>query len=445
MSGKTLVMKFGGSLTADARSIRRVAQVVLAEALAWEQMAVVVSAMAGATDTLARAVNLAVARDSAGSRQAVSALRIEHAAVVDALFPESTARLDLMRRLDHWLFDALAVCDGVAMRREATARDRDAALVIGERLIAEIVIALVQHEGLRSVLIDSAEWLRTDEHFQNANPVMEAIEERVERAIRPALAAGLVVVTPGFIGATRTNAPTTLGRGGSDYTATLLAAALHANEVWMWSRVDGIMSADPSLVPDAQVLETLSYDDIRELSFFGVRVLHPRAVEPLLPDAIPMRVRNPFRVEHAGTLIRAQAAGRPNAVSAIDGLLLNTHQPGIDLPGFLAQVNHEVGQAAAGPVIVTQSQAGASLVFVVPTSEGPAGAAQAVHRLALHLPDSQWTVRTVKVIAALNSGRAAFTTDVPILAYAHGPGERRLFAVAPEDMPSTVRQLHRQL
>ncbi len=445
MSGKTLVMKFGGSLTADAHSIRRVAQVVLAEALAWEQMAVVVSAMAGATDTLARAVNLAEAKDIAGCRQAIAALRIEHAAVIDALFPESAVRLDVMRRLDEWLFDALGVCDRVATRREATARDRDAVLVIGERLIAEIVIALVQHEGLRSVLIDSADWLRTDEHFQNANPLPDAIEERVEQVIRPALMAGLVVITPGFIGATRTNAPTTLGRGGSDYTATLLAAALHADEVWMWSRVDGIMSADPSLVPDAHVLETLSYDDIRELSFFGVRVLHPRSVEPLLADAIPMRVRNPFRVEHAGTLIRAEATGRANAVSAIDGLLLNSHQRGIDLPGFLAQVNHEVGQAAAGPVIVAQSQAGASLVFVVPTSEGPGGATHAAHRLASRLSDSQWAVRTVKVIAALNDGRAVFTPDVPILAYAHGPGERRLFAVAPEDMPSTVRQLHRQL
>lgn len=438
-------MKFGGSLTADARSIQRVAQIVLAEALAWKQMAVVVSAMAGATDTLARAVNLAVARDSAGSRQAIAALRIEHAAVIDVLFPDPAARLDLMRRLDHWLFEALTVCDSVALRHGATARDRDAALVIGERLIAEIVTALVQHEGLRSVLIDSADWLRTDEHFQNANPIMESIEERVERTIQPALTAGLVVITPGFIGATRTNAPTTLGRGGSDYTATLLAAALHADEVWMWSRVDGIMSADPSLVPDAQVLETLSYDDIRELTFFGVRVLHPRAVEPLLAESIPMRVRNPFRVEHAGTLIGAHVDSKANAVSAIDGLLLSTHQPGIDLPGFLAQVNHEVGQAAAGPVIVAQSQAGASVVFVVPTSEGPSGVAQVARRLASRLPSPMWTVRTVKVIAALNSGRPAFTLEVSILAYAHGPGERSIYAVAPEDALSAVRQLHRQL
>src|SRR5579859_2090382 len=169
-------MKFGGSLTADARSIQRVAQIVLAEALAWKQMAVVVSAMAGATDMLARTVNLAAERDSAGSRQAIAALRIEHAAVIDALFPESAARRDLMRRIDHWLFDALAVCDSVAARAEATARDRDAVLVIGERLIADIVIALVQHEGLRSVLIDSSTWLRTDEHYQNANPITEVIE-----------------------------------------------------------------------------------------------------------------------------------------------------------------------------------------------------------------------------------------------------------------------------
>jgi aspartate kinase len=444
-------MKFGGSLTADARAIRRLAQIVVAESLAWRHMAVVVSAMGGATDQLARALDQATDHNGAGYRQTIAGLRAQHAAVIDLLFPQAAVRADLLRRLDRWLYEALSICDTVAMRRESMAspRERDATLVVGERLVAEIAVALLHADRQPTALIDSTAWLITDEHFQNANPITEAIEERVERVIRPALAAKLVVVTPGFAGMTQRGEPTTLGRGGSDYTATLLAAALNADEVWMWSGVDGIMSADPSLVPDAHVIDTLSYTDIRELSYFGVRVLHPRAVEPLLPAAIPMRVRNPWG-EHAGSLIRAQAAEQIRAVSAIDGLLLTTSQPDIDLQEFLGQIIHLVGQSALGPVIVAQSQTGVALVFVVPTSEGPGGALLATNKIAAHLSGALWTVRQVKVIAALGLGgvgqsvsQAMALTESPILAHAYGPGDRRIFAVAPEDAPFVIRQLHR--
>ena len=444
-------MKFGGSLTADARAIRRLAQIVVAESLAWRQVAVVVSAMGGTTDQLARALDCATDHDGSGYRQTIAGLRARHVAVIDLLFTQQAIRADLLRRLDRWLFEALAICDTVAARREsiATPRERDATLIVGERLVAEIAVALLQADRQPCALIDSTAWLITDEHFQNANPIIDAIEDRVERVIRPALAARLVVVTPGFAGMTQRGEPTTLGRGGSDYTATLLAAALNADEVWMWSGVDGIMSADPSLVPDAHVIEALSYADIRELSYFGVRVLHPRAVEPLLPAQIPMRVRNPWG-EHAGSIIRAQPADQIRAVSAIDGLLLTTGQPDIDLQEFLGQIAHLVGQSALGPVIVAQSQTGAALVFVVPTSEGPNGALLAANKIGAHLSGALWTVQQVKVIAALGLGgvgrnvsQSIALTEEPILAHGFGPGDRRLFAVAPEDAPFVIRQLHR--
>jgi aspartate kinase len=284
----------------------------------------------------------------------------------------------------------------------------------------------------------------TDNHHQNANPMMEIVEERIDRVLRPALAAGITVLTEGFIGATRGGAMTTLGRGGSDFTATILASILHADEVWMWTRVDGIMSADPQLVPNAHVIESLSYEEIRELSYFGVRLLHPRAVEPLLPDAIPMHIRNPagVGVDQKGTVIHAQSApGGLKAVSAIDGLFLSTRQDGIALPEVLAQINHLVGGAATGPVITVQSQGRSTLVFVVPTSEGPAAAVSAAQRLSAAMP--QWEVRTVKVIAAM--GALMQTNTLPgirVLASAQGGSNRRVLAVAPEDMQVTVRYLH---
>ncbi len=438
----TLVMKFGGSLTADARSIQRVAQIILAEKLAWSQMVVVISAMAGATDGLARAAEMAATHDGVGYRRQIAAIRAQHVGVIEALFRTLPAREMLHKRIDHWLFDALTACDSIAARHETLPRDRDAVMIVGERMMADILLALVQAEGLRSALIDSASWMITDNHHQNANPLLEVVEERIERVMRPALTAGIAVLTEGFIGATRGGAMTTLGRGGSDYTATILASILHADEVWMWTRVDGIMSADPQLVPNARVIDMLSYDEIRELSYFGVRVLHPRAVDPLLPDAIPMRIRNPAGVDHVGTVIHAQSApGGLKAVSAIDGLFLSTSQAGIDLPEVLAQVNHLVGQAATGPVITVQSQGRSTLVFVVPTSEGPGAAAVAAQKLSAALP--LWEVRTVKVIAAM--GATVQNNNLPgikALASAQGAGNRRVLAVAPEDVQAAVRYLH---
>lgn len=438
----TLVMKFGGSLAADARSIRRVAQIISAESLAWQHMVVVVSAMAGATDSLTRAVDLAAARDGVGYRRQVAAIRAQHTAVINSLFPAVALCQHLTRQLDGWLFDVLSVLDAVCARREAQARDRDAVMAAGERMMADILIALVQSEGLRSALIRSTEWMLTDDHHQNANPLTEGVEERVERVIKPLLAAGMVTLTEGFVGATRNGTLTTLGRGGSDYSATVLAAALRADEVWVWTNVDGIMSADPSLVPNARVIDHLSYDEMRELSYFGVRVLHPRAVEPLLARLTPLRVRNPFRVDHGGTLIRAEAsAGGLKAVSAIDGLLLETRQAGIDLPDVLSRVARAVGQTANGPVSVMQSQGRAALVFVVPTSEGPQAVATAAQKLSAAL-QSRWSVRVVKVIAALG---ALPNVSVPgITALASTRTEQRcILAVAPEDVQPAVRYLHR--
>jgi len=439
-------MKFGGSLAADARSIQQIARVTLAEALAWDRMLVVISAMAGVTDRLSAATRLAEQKDAQGYRKVVHTIREQHRAIVVAVLNSEAAQASLLRKLDGWLFDALAVCDRVSARHSEAAmlaRECDAVMSVGERLMVEIVTALLQQNGLRCALIDSAALIPTDEHFQNANPLPDKLEERADSLLRPVLNAGVVAITSGFIGATLGGAVTTLGRGGSDYTATLLAAALRADEVWMWTRVDGIMSADPLLVPAARVIETLSYDEMRELAYFGVRLLHPRAIEPLLTRPVPLRIRNPFNPEHGGTLVQAQPGTQPlRSVSAVDGLLIST--PGIiDLGQFLAQVNQLVGQAATGPVLVVQRQSQAAVAFVVPTSEGPGGVLSVMERLQANLHAARWNIQPVKVIAALGgppdlARRAKLNT----LAQVQGPGAQLISVVAPEEMIGAVRQLH---
>ncbi|MEP7288890.1 MAG: aspartate kinase [Chloroflexota bacterium] len=446
----TLVMKFGGSLTADPSHISRVAQVITAESQAWDRLVVVISAMSGATDRLSHSVDRAVAHDAAGYRRDVAALRSEHIATVQALFEDVSLRRDLIAHVDSLLFDVLAICDSVLTRREASPRDRDAAMAAGERMMVHIIAALVRLEGLNPAPVDATSFIVTDDRHQSAIPLIDIIDERVEKVILPLLNAGVIPLVTGFIGTTRTGAVTTLGRGGSDYTATILAASLHADEVWMWSHVDGVMSADPEIVPSARVIPTLSYSEVGELSYFGAQVIHPRAVEPLLTERIPLRVRNPFNLDHAGTLIQAEGdeiGTGLKAVTAVDGLALSATGHAVDLGEMLRQVYRLAGRTATGPVIVIQGNEQSLLVFVVPTSEGPSAAGVAAQRLTAGLSAEGWTVRVVKVIAAMGP-----ITSIPLnyssmgvhpIASVLGPNARRLIAVDPSQVQQIVRHLHK--
>jgi aspartate kinase len=441
----TLVMKFGGSLTANAERLGRVAQIVQAEMQAWDRVVVVVSAMAGVTDELVRAVELAAAQNATSCRRTVAALRARHLDLIAALPLADPMRRHLTDSLDRRLFDVITACDRVLALRSATSRESDIVMAAGEQVMAAIVAVLLRDQGVPASLVGAETLIVTDEISQNANPIFDLIEERVDRLLRPVLDQGVVPVVAGFIGATRGGMLTTLGRGGSDLTATLLGAALRADEVWMWTNVDGIMSTDPEWVPGARVIPVLSYEEVGELSYFGARVLHPDAVEPLAQRAIPLRVRNPDNLDHAGTLIQAEApdAGPAlKAVSAVHGVCLTMRGEPLDLGEFLGQIRHLVGGAVMGPVIVMQSHLQALLVFVIPTSEGRLAVGPLVERLAAELP--RWRVEPVMVIAAI--GAPAVSSDelgVHFVAEATGPGRRRLIAVRVEDARKMVRRLHR--
>jgi aspartate kinase len=440
----TLVMKFGGSLTADAQHLRQVGQIIAAESQAWDHLVVVVSAMAGITDALRRAGELALASHANGYRRAIAVIRERHLDLLRDLFANPEQQAQLVATLDQVLFDALNTCDQAFAQKALSPRQRDALMATGELIMAGILTQVVRNAGLVAAHVPAESLIITDDAHQHANPIADLIEERVDRHLRPLLEQGVLPIVPGFVGATRKGVITTLGRGGSDYTATLLAAALRADEVWIWTNVDGIMSSDPDWVPHARVIPALSYAEIEELAYFGTRVLHPDAIEPLVTRAIPLRVRNPANPDHAGTLIHAESdapdAG-PKAVSAVDGISLVLDQSPLELGAFLGQVQHLVGSKLTGPVIVMQGHHHTTLVYVVPTSEGANVAQPLATELALHLP--HWQVQPVKVIAVVGASIAlnAALSLTPIASVV-GPGNRRLLAVAPEAARETVRQLH---
>ena len=196
------------------------------------------------------------------------------------------------------------------MLGEASPRALDAVSSLGERMSVHLLAGALRAGGTPALPVDAAEIVRTDDAFQSAAPDMaETRAARAGDARAPMLAEGIVPVVTGFIGATADGVVTTLGRGGSDYSAAILGAALDADEVWIYTDVDGVMTADPRVVPDARTLDTLSYREMSELAYFGAKVLHPKTVLPALERGIPIRIRNTFNPSHPGTLVVGKADG----------------------------------------------------------------------------------------------------------------------------------------
>jgi len=305
------VHKFGGTSVGSAERFAAVAEII--EGLHGERV-VVVSAMSGTTDALIAGARAAADGDGARHRQVRAALLERHLSVVDALLGGSPERGAVAAYIEDRLADDTRVCG------EFTTRAGDAVASIGEEISCRILAALLRRRGSAAIAVSATRLVRTDDTFGAARPDMAATREAADRILRPLLAAGVIPVVTGYIGATATGVTTTLGRGGSDYSAAILGAALDADEVCIWTDVDGILTADPKLVPGARVLRELSYREAEELACFGADVLHPKTVAPLAARGIPLRILNSMAPDHPGTLIVPQ----PGPVRAMLPAIIST-------------------------------------------------------------------------------------------------------------------------
>ncbi|MGB9667043.1 MAG: aspartate kinase [Candidatus Cryosericum sp.] len=315
-------MKFGGVLMQDAPAILHAAQLTAQTVGRKTRAVVVVSAMAGVTDALLDLGDQARQGHGDEVKQAVDLLEKRHAEAVQDVF-SSTPAMALQPVMDEEqaLFASLRqTLAGVAMLHELTPRSRDLIVSFGERCSAPIMAAALRAAGLKSKSLTGGEaGIVTDDTFGSALPRMDLARKTVPRALGPLLERGLTPVVTGFVAADEEGVITTLGRGGSDYTATILGACLPADEVWIWKEVDGVMTADPKLVPDAVRVPALSYREVMELAWFGAKVLHPMTVAPVQEAGIPIRIRSAFLPESPGTLVRADApeTGPVKAVTSI--------------------------------------------------------------------------------------------------------------------------------
>ncbi|HEU4641517.1 MAG TPA: lysine-sensitive aspartokinase 3 [Gemmatimonadaceae bacterium] len=310
-----IVIKFGGTSVENAEAIVRAAEITRGRLA--RHPVVVVSALARATNEL-----LAIAADAArgqliGALRAVEALRERHLAEADALLGHDAAG-DEVRAEMSAMFDELAsLAEALSVLGHATARSHDAVAAYGELLSATLVHAAFRARGLPVELVDARDVMMTDDHFGRAAPQLDGITRQARAHLVPIVEAGRVPLLAGFIGRSPQGVTTTIGRGGGDYSAALVGAALGAEAIEIWTDVDGMLTADPRVVEDARLIERIRFDEAAELSAFGAKVLHPSTIAPAVQRGIPVFIFNSRRPEGTGTRITAEAPRR--AVSAIAG------------------------------------------------------------------------------------------------------------------------------
>jgi aspartate kinase len=295
-----IVMKFGGTSVEDAAAMRRAIGIVRREID--RKPLVVLSACAGATNELLKIATTVFEKDEETSLMLLNELHVRHREIAQGLLPGILLQ-DTLQQLGGMFQELTNYVHGIHLLGELTTRSLDAFASFGERCSTQIFNAAMQSEGIRSVLVPATSIMITDERFTNAQPQFDIISQKVLEQIPEYVKQYDVMITQGFIGSTIGGAVTTIGRGGSDYSAAIFGAALGVEEIQIWTDVDGMMTADPRIVSEPTRIDVLSFDEAAELAYFGAKVLHPNTIYPAIQKNIPVRVLNSRMPQTAGTLI----------------------------------------------------------------------------------------------------------------------------------------------
>ncbi len=461
---RTITMKFGGTSMGSHDAIAQVARIICDHASQGNRILTVVSAMSGVTDLLLQAASTSSEGDEATHFTIVEALRKRHHETAEQLIHDEQIKKTLFEDLDSLLEGLNALCHSIAVLREVTPRGMDLIASFGERLSARVLAAHLRDQDRESIAIDASDLIVTDDNFQDAVPLMAETRQRVQEYLIPCLENGMLPVVTGFIGATRKGIITTLGRGGSDYSGAILGAAIATDDLWIYTDVDGIMTADPRIAPTARVIPVLSYGEVGELAYFGAKVLHPKTVQPMIDRGSPVRVRNTFNPTHPGTLIQPQSeitAGAVKAVTAIkDVSLISVEGRGmVGVPGIAGRTFMAVARANTSMLLISQSSSEQSFCFVIP-SDRTSITLEAIHKeLERELErkdiDRIWAKEDIVIITTVGAGMrgtpgvasrvtgALAAHGINILVIAQGSSEYSIsLVVAADDAVKAVQLLH---
>ena len=367
-----LVMKFGGTSVGSAERIKIAAR-LSAEQHAQRPVVIVVSAMSKVTDLLLDTLRKAEAGDQAAIEANLAALTERHIQACRELLP-AERQGSAIESLLALIAEFSRIAHGMLLLRERPPRSVDQALAIGERLSAFLIAEYLETQGIAAQAVNAATAIATDAVFGNATPLLEPTRERVAKVLRPLLDQRTLPVVTGFNASTLDGQPTTLGRGGSDFSASILAAVLDAEELWIWTDVDGIMSADPRLVKNARVLPEITYAEAAELAYNGAKVLHPRTLAPLAERRIPVWSKNSFAPDKPGTRIvpEIHAARGPRAVTSMTDIAMVSIEPAsaaISGTKVMAEALEALDRGGVEMMVVTSSSYTQSFCFLVRQSE----------------------------------------------------------------------------
>jgi aspartate kinase len=369
---KKIVMKFGGTSVATGENIRRVASIIADSVKKDQRVVVVVSALAGVTNQLVEEAEQAKKKDEKQIQEFTRKLVEKHVATATEAIKNKSIQKEVEQVIKKTVSELDKVLTGICYVGEITPKSRDYVLSFGERLSAPIVWGALRDIKLQTQYFTGKEaGIVTDENFGAASPLMNVTTHQVKGRLEPLLEKNVVPVVTGYIAATQDGVVTTLGRGGSDYTATILSVALSADEVWIWTDVDGILTTDPKIVQSARRLPQLSYGEAAEMAIFGAKAMHPSALEPVIETHIPVRIRNVFNPENHGTLIAdGQEAKSTEVVKAVamikDVAMINIRGAAmVGAPGSYAKIFDVMGKNNINIMMISAAVSEANISLII--------------------------------------------------------------------------------
>jgi len=470
-----IVHKFGGTSLGTAERIASVVEIL--DAGRSQQPVVIVSALSRATDRLIAAARAAALGDEAACNKARAWLDETHHTVAENLLSSHPECEGLHKIIDEHLDRLGQFLDSIAILGEMTVRGHDAVACYGEKLSSAIVAATLRCRDIPAQAISATDLIRTNDQFGSAVPQMDVTREQVRDRILPLIKDNVVPIITGYVGATVDGIPTTLGRSGSDFSAAIIAASLDADELRIWTDVDGILTADPNVVPSARVLRELSYEEATRLARFGAEVLHPRTIGPIIKKGIPLCILNSFNPTDAGTrIVESPSTDRqlwPAIVSATGLQLLRLQSKDgpwqlrsataalsrLDDAGIAVRMFSQSFSEQGINLVVGDQDAEHSLRLLSQSPGDSSTSARNVYAL-----DTIEQVATVSVIGLLRNGQngiasGSCTPGIAVQAFAalgkHGvrvvavaqeaTEDSVTFCIPAEEVAETVRFLHREL
>jgi len=460
----TLVMKFGGTSVGTPDAMGRVVSIVKNEKSQWKNVVVVTSALSGVTDALLKMTSQEAAADSHSLETMAVDIARKHEAIAKELVSDSALARKALMRINELLDEVVNLCKAIAILGESTSRVMDNIASAGERMCIPLLAAALQSAGIAAEPVEATRLIVTDDHYMDAHPDFEKTKKNCQNVLNPILESGAVPVITGFLAATEKGNITTLGRGGSDYSAALIGAALPADDVWIYTDVNGVMTADPRLVPNAATVPVCSYREVSELAYYGAKVLHPKTIRPVIEAGIGLRVCNTFQPEHPGTRLVSELTAEHyviKAITTVRGLKLITLEGRgmLGVPGVAAKTFDTVAKLGTSVPMITQASSEQSICFAVPADCADLVVQKLTKAFAVEIErrdiDRVWATEEVGIVTVVGEGMRStpgiagrvFTAlgnhKVNVVAIAQGSSEVAIsLVVTAADLQQALRILH---